>query len=45
MTTTFIELMEMKYILHSSMKELELWRLHVILLYVPYHPSCWISKG
>jgi len=29
--------MEMKYIPYSSIKELELLRLHVNLLHVPYH--------
>jgi len=29
--------MEMKYILYSSVKELELLSLHVNLLHVPYH--------
>ena len=37
MTTTVIQLMEMKYIPYSSIKELELLRLHVNLLHVPYH--------
>ena len=32
--------MELKYIPYYSIKELELLRLHVNLLYVPYHQSC-----
>jgi hypothetical protein len=39
MTITFIQLMDMKYIPYSSAKELELLRLHVNLLHVPYHQT------
>jgi len=41
----FHTLMEMKYIPCSSIKELELLRLHANLLHVPYHQSCWIYSS
>jgi hypothetical protein len=39
MEITFIQLVEMKYIPYSSVKELELLRLHVNLLHVPCHQA------